>query len=326
MKQLNKIIKIALGSTISILLANMLGLQYSISAGIITLLTIQDTKKETIQISLKRVVAFIIAVILASLLFLNLGYHTITFGVFLFLFVGVCSFCKLGDGISMNAVLTTHYVLSQSIAPNMIVNEALLLLIGAGIGTLINLFMPSNLTSIRAEQEIIEADLRKIFFRMGYFLQESDKSSYEGTCFSPLEEHINQGLSHAYTNMNNTLLKESQYYIRYMEMRKQQLQVLREIYEKIKSLHEVPIQTNEVIAFIEQIANTLSESNNAKSLLLLEHTIQENFKLSPLPTSRGEFEDRAILFMILKDLRMFLLIKERFSDTLTKDQIAMYWS
>lgn len=48
-----KLIKIAVGSVASIFLADVLGLGYSTAAGIITLLTIQDTSRETITISVK---------------------------------------------------------------------------------------------------------------------------------------------------------------------------------------------------------------------------------------------------------------------------------
>ena len=48
-----KLLKIAVGSVASIFLADVLGLSYSTAAGIITLLTIQDTARETITISAK---------------------------------------------------------------------------------------------------------------------------------------------------------------------------------------------------------------------------------------------------------------------------------
>lgn len=326
MKKFNKVSKIAVGSTLAILLASSIGLDYSISAGIITLLTIQDTKKETILISLKRIIAFIFATILALILFSNFGFTTIPFGVFLFLFVGGCSMVKLQDGIAMNSVLATHYILSKSISLHMITNEALLLFIGAGIGTLINLYMPSNIKQIREVQERIESDLRKILFRMAYFLRESDKSNYKDLCFTPLQEDIDLGLTYAYANMNNTLFQESEYFIRYMEMRKHQLQILIEIYIKIISLHSVPEQALPISQFIESIANSLAESNNAKGLLQLEDNLEEEYRQSSLPLTREEFEDRAVLYMILKDFKMFLLVKEQFADTLTKDQIQKYWS
>ena len=44
-----KTFKISIAAILSILLANLLHLEFAISAGIVTILTIQSTKKETIQ-------------------------------------------------------------------------------------------------------------------------------------------------------------------------------------------------------------------------------------------------------------------------------------
>ena len=64
-----KIIKIAIGSSIAILIANLFGLKYSASAGIITLLSIQDTKKQTIEVAKRRIVACAFAFLTAYILF-----------------------------------------------------------------------------------------------------------------------------------------------------------------------------------------------------------------------------------------------------------------
>ncbi len=325
MNQFNKVSRIALGSVLAILLADALGLDNSISAGIITLLTIQDTKKETIFISLKRLAAFLLAALFALVLFPTLGFSPVPFGIFLFLFVGSCLMLGLQEAIAMNCVLATHYILSQRIDFPMVINEALLLLLGAGIGTLINLFMPNNVKQIRSIQEKIESDLRKILFRMAYFLQEEDKSSYQDPYLSLLIEDIQLGLTYAHRNRKNTLFQESQYFIRYMELRKQQLQILTEIYEKLRSLRSVPEQSLSLSQFVEKIANSLAESNNAKALLIDELELEESYRTSPLPVTRTEFEDRAVLFMILKDFKIFLMMKAQFSDTLTKEQIQKYW-
>ena len=124
-----KLIKIAVGSVVSIFLADMLGLSYGTSAGIITLLTIQDTSRETIIISVKRVCAFLLAAVLAGLVFRAAGYHVISYGIFLFLFIACCIPLRLGDAVSINAVLATHYLLEMDMSPSFIWNEVQLLFI-----------------------------------------------------------------------------------------------------------------------------------------------------------------------------------------------------
>lgn len=46
---------------------------------------------------------------------------------------------------------------------------------------------------------------------------------------------------------------------------------------------------------------------------------------TPLPASREEFENRAILYHILMDLEEFLKMKKKFVDSLTEDQMERYW-
>lgn len=60
-----KVIKIAVGTGLAIFIAGIFGLNYSASAGIITLLSIQDTKKSTIKIAVKRIAAFVLAMLIS---------------------------------------------------------------------------------------------------------------------------------------------------------------------------------------------------------------------------------------------------------------------
>ncbi len=68
-----KIIKIAAGSLLAMAAAQALGLKYSSSAGVITLLSIQDTKRETIRVMARRLLAFLAAMVLGPLSFAAAG-------------------------------------------------------------------------------------------------------------------------------------------------------------------------------------------------------------------------------------------------------------
>lgn len=320
-----KIIKIAFGSALAIILANLLHLHYSTAAGVITLLTIQDTMMDTINISKKRLFAFIITTLLSFAIFNTLGFQAISFGIYLLFFVWICYKFELQEGIAMNSVLATHYLLEQNTSLTLIGNEFLLLIIGAGLGTILNLFMPSNVKHIRNTQAVLEDDLRLILSRMSIYIRKESKQDFNCDCFLSLDSHIQTGIKHAYANMKNNFLPENQYFLDYMQMRKQQSRVLKNIYEKIHSLDFVPPQANDIAVFIEHIASSLQETNNASGLLSKCSELFEQFKESELPVSRNEFEARAILFMLLKDFEYFLRIKQEFSNSLTKEQIQKFW-
>jgi uncharacterized membrane protein YgaE (UPF0421/DUF939 family) len=321
-----KIIKIALGSALAIILSDLLGLSYSTAAGIIMLLTIQDTKKETIRVSLKRLLAFCIATLLALIIFQLIGFHAVSFGIFLLFFVWICYTLQLQDAIAINSVLTTHYLLAGNFPFSLIVNEFLLLFIGAGIGTIFNLYMPNNLKHIRETQVILESDLKSILSRMSQYILKESKDDYSKDCIASLDSHIQTGMKHAYANMNNNLMQENKYFLDYMQMRKQQSQVLKNIYEKITALDHIPSQAKDIADFIDHIGKSLKETNNANGLLLECKALFQKFQESELPITRKEFEARAILYMLLKDFEYFLQIKQDFAYSLSEEDKRKYWS
>ena len=300
-----KLIKIAIGSAAAIFFADLLRLDYSTSAGIITLLTIQDTRRETIAITLKGSV--------------------ISYGVFLFVFIACCMPLGLFGAASTNAVLTTHYLLEKSMSISSVGNEALLLLVGAGIGTFLNLYIPGKGREIRMMQYRLEEDLRAVLMRMSEYIVKEDKSDYTGSCFDKLRADMEAGKKQAFAYMNNTFFQESKYFIAYMNMREQQTVVLGDIYKKIVSIRSVLPQAEQVAELFHEIAATFGESNNARDLLTRREEVLSRMKDSDLPVTRQEFEERAVLYGILMDLEYFLLLKKEFADSLTKEQIIRYW-
>lgn len=56
------------------------------------------------------------------------------------------------------------------------------------------------------------------------------------------------------------------------------------------------------------------------------HGIFEEMKTEPLPQSREEFENRAILYHILMDLEEFLVFKKRFVESLEDIHKEIYWN
>ena len=81
-----KVIKIAVGAGLAIVLAERMGLNYSASAGVITLLSIQDTKKETIRVVARRLLSFVLALVISAAGFSVFGYDPLAVGVFLLFF------------------------------------------------------------------------------------------------------------------------------------------------------------------------------------------------------------------------------------------------
>lgn len=315
------LLKTGIGSTVAILLANALGLAYSPSAGIITLLTIQNTKKETILIALKRVEAFILATVLSYLVFSGIGYSALAFGAFVALFVAICVLLDLKDGIAMNAVLMTHFLIEKHMDPPLIINEIILLFIGMGIGIILNLIMPRNRERIRKEQMLLEEEIKTTLRSIGGILNKKE-TNYD---FSHVDILLERLLKSAYEDAGNRLLSDTKYLVSYLEMRKLQVGVLKDILTKLEHIEVLPVQADPIAAFIDSITNSFHERNNVEGLLMELEKLMEHFRGEVLPQSREEFENRAILFQVVKELEYFLMLKRNFIIELEAKNMKSYW-
>lgn len=308
------LLKTGIGSAVAIVIANELGLAYSASAGIITLLTIQNTKKETIFIALRRIAAFIVAVAIAYIIFSSFGYTSIAFGIFVFAFVAACNISGLKDGIAMNAVLTTHFLIEKNMGFSFVLNEVAILLIGMSIGIGLNLMMPKYKNKLKEEQQMIEENIKRVLNEMADALRGNSQEIQ----ISQLEGALAKLLNKAYEEADNRFLADTKYLISYLEMRCVQVSVLQNMKANIKKLNEVLPQTHLVADYIEQVSNSFHEFNDVKELVTDLEELYTFFRNEDLPTYRGEFENRAILFLMLKEIEYFLEIKRDFRSKLLK--------
>ena len=173
-----KILKIAVGSMLAMAAAQALGLRYSSSAGVITLLSIQDTKRETIRVTGRRFLAFLAAMVLGPVSFALAGYRPLAMGIFLLMFTPLCMKWGIQEGISVNTVLMTHILAEGSMGMADIANEALLLFVGTGVGVVLNLYIPGSGTAIRSAQREIEEMFISLLSRMASELGTPGAVSY----------------------------------------------------------------------------------------------------------------------------------------------------
>lgn len=304
---------------VAILIANRLNLLYSVTAGIITLLTIQNTKKETLKIALKRIAGFVLAVILAYVIFTNFGFTTPAFGSFVFIFVALANLLNIEVGVVMNSVLVTHFLVEQRIDLALITNEVLILLIGMGMGIVVNSIMPSNEEKIRQEQKVVEDRMRETLNCLSKMLKNRQDCDYVESQSSRMdllnvEQLIDDLLKKAYEDAGNTLLTETRYQISYLEMRKHQLTILDDIRESIREIYDYLPHSLKISNYMKKVSLEFTESNNVEDLLLELDDLYDFFREESLPKTRKEFENRAILFHILKDLHKFLETKRTFIE------------
>lgn len=115
------------------------------------------------------------------------------------------------------------------------------------------------------------------------------------------------------------------YFYNYMQMRLSQCMILKQIYGDIIKLTNIPPQAYLLSDMIKKISLEYHEINDAVGLLSDMETVQAKLRNEELPTSRKEFEDRAVLYHILMDLELFIALKHQFASNLTAQEKQKYW-
>lgn len=311
-------IKIAGAAIIAILIGVALELEFAVSAGIVAMLTIQPTKKETIKIATGRFVAFMIALLIAYGSFLVIGYNLRAFMVYLILFVLICQKFQWYSAMTMNSVLISHFLTYGIMNKGTLYNEIVLFCIGVGVGILANLHLRKNTLHIEQLKEETDDQIRKILNRMSQRILDKDISDYNGECFHSLEHCLRKAKNVAEKNFNNQFGSKDVYDNEYIAMRDKQCLVLYEMYKDVRNIETTPITAGKISEFLNQMSKEYHRNNTGKELLKQFEELDTSMKLAPLPVERKEFEDRAKLFGLLRHMEEFIKLKIEFSERFTE--------
>jgi len=309
-----KTIKITLAILCALYIAFYFKLEFALSAGIITLLTMLDMKRQSIGIATKRLYTGIIAIILSSILFATLGFSLIVFGVFLVLYIPLLLKLEASVGLVVNTVIVTHIYSLGNITWNGLLNEVWIILLGIVVALVFNLHMPNIEEEIKLVQRKIEEQLKAILLSMSYNLKNYCEIDDKKVTLKEFKSTIKEGKGKARIFLNSYYLKDYSYYLEYFEMRQQQYYRLKYMEQHFKSVFITQNEANILGEFTSKIAEEIHEFNNGGTLLLELYELRMCYKQSELPKTREEFENRASLFQYLNDLEEVINIKRRFME------------
>ena len=304
-------IKTVIASVLAILIATQLHLLYATAAGIIAILSVGNTKKTSLKSGLGRVLSLGLAIVLSFICFMILGFHPWAFGVFLLVFIPLSVRFNLADAIVVNSVLITHFLVEKSFSWQMILNETLLMTIGVGLALLLNLYMPDNEKQLKEDIKAIEEDFRTIIFAMAAHLNLEKIAPLDDACLD-LRAKLRAALNQAHIHQKNQWISEEDYYSDYFSMRLAQLRILRDMVNLLIEIDIDGLFVDELRKVLISTAENFAEENDGKLILWQIEAVYQNYRQKPLPQTREEFENRALLFQFLQSFRSFIEIKAIF--------------
>ncbi|PYZ94379.1 hypothetical protein CR194_02275 [Salipaludibacillus keqinensis] len=307
-------LKTAVGATLAVAIAQALQLDFFASAGILTVLCVQKTRKKSFHSSWVRFLACIIGIVYAIVLFETIGYHPISIGILLLLFIPTTLVLKLQSGIVTSTVIIFHIYTVADLTIPLLVNELALITIGIGIALLMNIYMPSHESQLDNMQQEIEQYFAKIFSEFAYYVRYGD-NNWDGIEISEATELLQHAKNHSLQNLENHILRYEDVYYHYFKMREKQLDIIERMMPLLTSIDHHVEQADMLADFMDELSEGVHPKNTAYIYIDKLEELQTSYKNMPLPETREEFEARASLAHLVRELEQYLMIKQQFKPT-----------
>lgn len=310
---LSTTIKTAIAATLSLLVAQALGLKFSSSAGIITILDIFETRKATLKGGLKRTLSATIALVLGIFIFKIFDYKTWAFGLYLLLFVPISFLLKIELGLGPSSVVVTHLLSYGEINSSIIFNELGLILIGTGFAMLTNLYAPESQDELKKWIEDIDEDIKDILIFFGDTLVNNlDVKIYEGK-IKKLEDDITKALNLAIIENDNRIENTKNLLIG-LSHREREMDILMEMYDDLKSIPKEYTDGKLISDLMIDTANNLSDNGDMVKVKKRIEFLQEHFHMMELPETHEDFIIRSSILQVFRSLNQFIDISKIISN------------
>lgn len=313
MRLFHTTIKMTLVGVLASLLAGLFKLEFSITAGILAILSIHLTKRDSLIFSFRRLIDAFFGLILATIMFIGLGYEFYVFAIFIFIFVYASWVLRVSEGIVPSLVLVTHLLLRGEFSFSLLANEMYLMLTALGVATIFNIVYPtSSEKELKKHVESIDQLVRDHLYMLYLLLKDPQYNEEYYRHYISIDKQIQNTIDIVELVDKDLLFQNDHSYLAYLHMRKEQSSYIRHMYQqalKIKRLHPYAL---EISAFIQELSYDIGFYNKAIPQLKNLDLLQQRYKDSTLPETREEFEIRASLYLILNEIESLLMVKIQF--------------
>ena len=215
--------------------------------------------------------------------------------------------------------------MEQSLTWKLLWNELAMVLIGIIIAVIFNMRMPNKEAELQMDIAHIDSYMDENLHSIADHLCNHSKLNKDKKHLKTLLEHISGAIDKAYANRNNTLRSHSDYYIDYLNFRKEQCEILLHIYY-IVAHHDFVVEEAQIVAeVIREVAGHLHVQKEIEAVMAKIDKAAHGIIHGEMPANHQEFESKAVLYQLLYEIREFLWHQDMFVQTVTEEQILAYW-
>ena len=279
--------RLGLASALAIFAAHLMGLQFETQAGVICIFSMLTTSKDTLKLSLSRLISFVFSEMMGW-----------------------------GAALSANVVAGTHFLSVAEFTPHVILNEFFIVLTGMFFALIFNLIRDTNTQKDFLREEIlaIQSKMQLILTGIADYIESGTKSQKIWDELEQVHKRLDSCIHTALEYQGNQFGEDAEYYYRYFEMREHQCQILTNLQSELEKIRTTPAQAKIIVDYIRYMSRYVTEMNMPGQQLTQLNVLFSHMEEEPLPKSREEFENRAILYHVLMDLEDFLMVKYKYLE------------
>ncbi|MCH3972355.1 MAG: aromatic acid exporter family protein [Oscillospiraceae bacterium] len=318
--------RLFIGVTVSILIATLLGVKFAASTGIIALLGIETTNRDTLMTAARRLISFGYTVLIALLADRLFGIGAGPFAFTAFVVIMLSMLLGWRSTISINIVIAVHlFIQQQPFTGALLLNETKRILIGMIVAFAVNRWLPNREQDFLQERSQLEEELKHLFELFADRLEGLSCTESGDALLDSLSDHIKLGSRHAIVYANNNLASHAGYYMDYMNLRETEYALLREIWQDLQKFRMPSAVSRQLAACMRGLASSVHIEHPLDTCLENLQQVKQALEQSPLPKSTEEFLDLTILLSVYTQLQEITDEKQKFVAGLTEKQQQRYW-
>lgn len=298
-------------TTIAVILAMYLGYWLDISsytyAGVVAAIALQATRRQAVFVSLKLFASALISILLSTLVFWWAGFQLWLVGVLLLFLIPVLVRFKIERGVIISLVVMLHVFNTGTVAGLPQINTLILLIIGIGTSLIVNLlYMPDTTKKLEELRRRLLDRTSSVFQHMYRHLTEDDYV-WSGRELLEIAELNKQGKDMSLVLLENSLLRNNDDYYTFFRQQEKRLDIIERMAIALSRVDRPMVQTHLLASLFRDLSEQLAVGNlESKRLIRKLRELEVQFKAMDLPATREEFEVRAALLQVLRELENYL--------------------
>ncbi len=229
-------------------------------------------------------------------------------------FIPTTVYLNITQGIATSSVIILNLYSASYMSVSFLVDQFLLIIIGVGIGLLLNLYMPSLDKKLTEKQMLLEENFQVVLFEIAQYIRNKN-IDWDGKEITKIQELLEEAHDLVERDQENHLLRNRHPFRDYFNMRERQFELLQRMLPLVTKLPKQYSISEKIANFFEGLSNAVHPGNTAILYLEELEELRKTFDDEDLPTSREEFETRANLFRLLHEIEQYLLLKKKFKTS-----------